>query len=132
MVLNSKKTKLQGGKHAGGAAGKAVSTYVSPSASSSSFIVGNNPITNSHGGPQVKMTYSGQHARDKGNSHGKHGKAGANGSLPGGSNNPQYVVVNNCISNPGTRMSSQHPSQEASAIAKYNAASAAAAGALKL
>ena len=78
------------------------------------------------------MTYSGQHARDKGSTHGKHGKGGANGSLPGGSNNPQYVVVNNCISSPGTRMSNQHPNQEASAIAKYNTASAAAAGALKL
>ena len=37
VVLNSKKTKLQGGKGAN-ATGKAVSTYVSPSASSLSLI----------------------------------------------------------------------------------------------
>lgn len=39
VVLNSNKTKLQSGKNGGMHAGKALSTHVSPSASSTSFIV---------------------------------------------------------------------------------------------
>lgn len=95
VVLNSKKTKLQGGKGAN-ATGKAVSTYVSPSASSTSFIVGSN--NNAIGGPQVKMNFTGQLGRDsKGSDHGKYSKHGAQVAFPGGA---QYFNPNNYNSVP--------------------------------
>jgi len=57
VVLNSNKTKLQGSKTGGMHAGKAMSTHVSPSASSTSFIVGSNHNQNIG---HIKMTYAGQ------------------------------------------------------------------------
>ena len=98
VVLNSKKTKLQGGKGAT-VAGKAVSTYVSPSASSTSFIVGSNQHPNA--GPQVKMTFTGQLGRDsKGSDQGKYPKPSAQGAFPGGPHGAQYLIANNYSSVP--------------------------------
>jgi hypothetical protein len=82
VVLNTKKTKLaQGGKN-GAAAAKAGSTYVSPSASSTSFIVGNNQHAN--GGHQAKMSYASQIGRDsKGSDKANYPKANVPGAFPG-------------------------------------------------
>jgi hypothetical protein len=69
VVLNSNKTKL-GAKNGAGILSKALSTHVSPSASSTSFIAANSQNV---GAAHVKMNDGGQLARDsKGSGHGKY------------------------------------------------------------
>ena len=76
VVLNSNKTKLQGAKNGAGILSKALSTHVSPSASSTSFIAAN---SQNIGAAHLKMNDGGQLARDsKGSGHGKY-KQGAAG-----------------------------------------------------